>query len=69
LSGGENRGLNLSRENLPKEKPLRELRELVKNLPRSGTKQTGFGRILKEIRKHQPALPRKQMGLIFDSSV
>ena len=46
-------------ENLPRRKPLRELRELVKNLPRLGDEADRFGKDLKEIRKHQPALPKE----------
>jgi antitoxin (DNA-binding transcriptional repressor) of toxin-antitoxin stability system len=46
-------------ENLPKRKPLRELRELVKNLPRLGDEADRFAKDLKEIRKHQPVLPKE----------
>jgi hypothetical protein len=38
---------------------LGELRELVKNLPRLGDEADRFGKDLKEIRKHQPALPKE----------
>ena len=46
-------------ENPPKRKPLRELRELVKNLPPLGDEADRFGKDLKEIRKHQPTLPKE----------
>lgn len=41
-----------------KRKPLRELRELVKSLPRLGNEADRFRKDLKEIRKHQPTVPK-----------
>jgi len=46
-------------ETLPKRKFLRDLRELVKDLPRLGKEADRFGKDLKEIRKHQPTLPKE----------
>ena len=46
-------------ETLPKRKLLRDLRELVKGLPRLGKEAERFGEDLKEIRKHQPTLPKE----------
>ncbi len=46
-------------ETLPPKKFLRDLRELVKSLPRLGEEADRFGRDLKEIRKHQPILPKE----------
>jgi len=46
-------------ETLPKRKFLRDLRELVKDLPRLGKEADRFGKDLKEIRKHQPILPKE----------
>jgi prevent-host-death family protein len=46
-------------ETLPRRKPLRELRELVKSLPRLGVEADRFRKSLKEIRKRQPTLPKK----------
>ncbi len=46
-------------ENPPKRKLLRELREVIRNLPRLGDEADRFGKDLKEIRKHQPALPKE----------
>jgi prevent-host-death family protein len=46
-------------ESLPKRKPLRELRDLVKSLPRLGDEAERFRKDLKEIRKHQPTLPKE----------
>ena len=46
-------------ENLPKRKPLRDLGELVRSLPRLGKEADRFGKDLKDIRKHQPTLPKE----------
>jgi hypothetical protein len=46
-------------ESLPKRKFLRDLRELVKSLPRLGEEADLFAKDLKEIRKHQPTLPKE----------
>jgi antitoxin (DNA-binding transcriptional repressor) of toxin-antitoxin stability system len=41
-----------------KKRLLRELKELVKNMPPLGEEADRFGRDLKEIRKHQPSVPK-----------
>jgi len=41
-----------------KKKLLRELKELAKNMPPLGEEADRFGQDLKEIRKHQPSIPR-----------
>ena len=46
-------------ETLPKRKFLRDLRELMKDLPRLGKEADRFAKALKEIRKHQPTLPKE----------
>ena len=46
-------------ESLPKRKPLRELKELVKSLPRLGDEAERFKKDLKEIRKYQRTLPKE----------
>jgi prevent-host-death family protein len=46
-------------EGSSKRKPLRELRESVKSLPCLGDEADRFRKDLKEIRKHQPTLPKE----------
>jgi len=41
-----------------REKHLRELKEIAKNIPQLGDEAEAFGEDLKEIRKHQPLLPK-----------
>jgi prevent-host-death family protein len=41
-----------------KKKLLRELKELAKNMTPLGEEADRFGQDLKEIRKHQPSIPR-----------
>jgi len=46
-------------ETSPRRKVLRELKELIKNIPHLGTEADRFGKDLKKIRKHQPSLPKE----------
>ncbi len=41
-----------------KRKHLRELKEIAKSIPQLGDEADAFGESLKEIRKHQPFLPK-----------
>ncbi len=53
-----------------KERSLRELKVLLKNIPRLGIELERFQRDLRDILKRQPPHPkRRPMGIIFDTSV
>jgi len=59
VRGGKPVALISPVENPPQRKFLRDLRELVKSLPRLREEADRFGKDLKEIRKHQPILPKE----------